>query len=696
MGLLSHRVERSEIVAGDHIYTWRAVFAYSHHGIYVGGSKVVHFTREPNPGASGVSFLSSSDPTSDPFSTISCSSSAVSSTCSDFPDCGFRKPGSGVVLSCLDCFLGRGSLYRFEYGVTPSAFLTKLRGGTCTTAESDPQKAVIYRAMFLLHNGFGNYDVFKNNCEDFSIYCKTGLSILDKTALGRSGQAVCGISFPLAAVLSSPFKLFMSGPVGMAAAMAGMYCMSRYASDMGVRTDTIKIPVEDMALFFGWEGPNEEFPEENDGPERQNRFRQEEFPEMGFLSQKIERSQVVAGDHIYAWRTAFTFSHHGIYIGERRVVHFVDTDTFGSSSSIGSILKRSSSLTSTSISDPSVCPEFLDCGFQQPESGVVLSCLDCFLAGDSLYRFEYGVPTHHLLFKLRGCTCTTAKSDPPELVNHRALYLLRHGFLDYDTLSNNCEHFAMYCKTGLLCIGGGLIGQASALKTPIYATGTCAVLKWLTPGALIVKATAAVLTHLTSRYIDDLGVRSDDSGSERPLVVKVPVEDLSTFCASGTSGRSSFRAGKKTSYDKPAATSFSAMGKTMIRHPDVKWAQRLDKVYITVLLSDAKHVEVNLEPDGRFTFSAIAGVENHLYGVKLSLYGKVNLKGGQINQRKRSILCVIMKTEKKWWKKLLRGDEKMPHNVKVDWEKWVDEEDDDFDKSDEHEELAKSEEEDSA
>ncbi|XP_058224122.1 protein LEAD-SENSITIVE 1-like [Rhododendron vialii] len=272
MGLLSHRVERSEIVEGDHIYTWRAVFAYSHHGIYVGGSKVVHFTREPNPGASGVSFLSSSDPTSDPFSTISCSSSGVPSTCSDFPDCDFRKPGSGVVLSCLDCFLGRGSLYRYEYGVTPSAFLTKLRGGTCTTAESDPQKAVIYRAMFLLHNGFGNYDVFKNNCEDFSIYCKTGLSILDKTALGRSGQAVCGISFPLAAVLSSPVKLFMSGPVGMAAAMAGMYCMSRYASDMGVRTDTIKIPVEDMALFFGWEGPNEEFPEENDGPERLNSF----------------------------------------------------------------------------------------------------------------------------------------------------------------------------------------------------------------------------------------------------------------------------------------------------------------------------------------------------------------------------------------------------------------------------------------
>ena len=33
MGLLTNRVERSEISPGDHIYTWRAVFTYSHHGI---------------------------------------------------------------------------------------------------------------------------------------------------------------------------------------------------------------------------------------------------------------------------------------------------------------------------------------------------------------------------------------------------------------------------------------------------------------------------------------------------------------------------------------------------------------------------------------------------------------------------------------------------------------------------------------
>ena len=34
------------------------------------------------------------------------------------------------------------------------------------------------------------------------------------------------------------------------------------------------------------------------------------------------------------------------------------------------------------------------------------------------------------------------------------------------------------------------------------------------------------------------------------------------------------------------------------------------------------------------------------------------------------------KAEKGWWKKLVRGDEKTPHYVKVDWDKWADEDDD--------------------
>ncbi|VAI20104.1 unnamed protein product [Triticum turgidum subsp. durum] len=240
MGLLSNRVERSEVRPGDHIYTWRAVYAYSHHGIYVGGSKVVHFTRKKE--------VESSDSSN----SISGLISQASSECPTFPDCGFQLADSGVVLTCLDCFLGNGSLYCFEYGVPPAIFLAKFRGGTCTIAQSDPSEVVVRRAMHLLQNGFGNYDMFEKNCEDFALYCKTGLVPVDEPGIGVSGQASSAIGVPLAALLSTPFKIFAAGPLGMATVTAGMYCAGRYITDIGVRKDVAKVEVENLSSHLGF------------------------------------------------------------------------------------------------------------------------------------------------------------------------------------------------------------------------------------------------------------------------------------------------------------------------------------------------------------------------------------------------------------------------------------------------------------
>ncbi|XP_039051616.1 uncharacterized protein OsI_027940-like isoform X3 [Hibiscus syriacus] len=112
----------------------------------------------------------------------------------------------------------------------------------------------------------------------------------------------------------------------------------------------------------------------------------------------------------------------------------------------------------------------------------------------------------------------------------------------------------------------------------------------------------------------------------------------------------------------------------MSRHPEVKWAQRADKVFITVMLSDSKDAKVNLEPEGVFSFSGTAG--NNQYELKLELFDKVVVEESKINIGVRSIFCILEKDEKVWWKKLLRGDGKVPHYVKVDWDKWVDEDED--------------------
>ncbi|CAA2967301.1 Hypothetical predicted protein [Olea europaea subsp. europaea] len=110
----------------------------------------------------------------------------------------------------------------------------------------------------------------------------------------------------------------------------------------------------------------------------------------------------------------------------------------------------------------------------------------------------------------------------------------------------------------------------------------------------------------------------------------------------------------------------------MSRHPE---AEREDLVYLTVLLPDAINPKVNLDPEGVFTFSATAGTDNSLYELNLKLHDKVNVEESKINIGVRHIFCVLEKAEKKWWTKLLWGDEKVPHYVKVDWDKWVDADD---------------------
>lgn len=56
----------------------------------------------------------------------------------------------------------------------------------------------------------------------------------------------------------------------------------------------------------------------------------------------------------------------------------------------------------------------------------------------------------------------------------------------------------------------------------------------------------------------------------------------------------------------------------------MKWAEREDKIYLTVLLADAKNPKVNVDADGTFTFSAAAGTDDRVYELKLELLDKVN------------------------------------------------------------------------
>lgn len=208
-------------------------YIYAHHGIYVGDGKVIHFTRGPGQEIGTGTFL-------DRISLSSPPSHSLDTPC---PRCGDQSSADGVISSCLDCFLSGGELYIFQYDVSPFFFLAKARGGTCTLAKSDPSEDVLHRAEFLVKNGFGVYHIFNNNCEDFAIYCKTGLLIFTSVSVGRSGQAASLIA-AASAIVSSPLRFLTTSFGGLAAVSCGIYCVSRLVSDIGVRRDVNKIPVE--------------------------------------------------------------------------------------------------------------------------------------------------------------------------------------------------------------------------------------------------------------------------------------------------------------------------------------------------------------------------------------------------------------------------------------------------------------------
>ncbi|KAF3433588.1 hypothetical protein FNV43_RR24690 [Rhamnella rubrinervis] len=155
MGWFSNKIRIKDLNPGDHIYTWRRGYSYSHHGglllfqgcfvfsgIHMGKGKVIHLTR----GESRNGFSSSPSPS---------------------------HPSEGPVLcTTLKKFLSGGDLYRYEYGVNSIVFLFK-RSGTCTRKFSDPTEDVLDRALLRLTRGFGDYDLLHNNCED---WVRTGLS----------------------------------------------------------------------------------------------------------------------------------------------------------------------------------------------------------------------------------------------------------------------------------------------------------------------------------------------------------------------------------------------------------------------------------------------------------------------------------------------------------------------------------------
>ena len=138
----------------------------------------------------------------------------------------------------------------------------------------------------------------------------------------------------------------------------------------------------------------------------------------GLFTHGVNEWDLKPGDHIYVYRAAGLYSHHGIYTGEdeHEVIHFSTMPDDNGIQICGCTLEK-----------------FLTDPFTGRKSQLRLTPYD-----------------EDLISKLvkRSGTAHCIKSRPAADVIATAKYYLEHPWHEYGLFFNNCESFAFYCKTG--------------------------------------------------------------------------------------------------------------------------------------------------------------------------------------------------------------------------------------------------------
>lgn len=115
--------------------------------------------------------------------------------------------------------------------------------------------------------------------------------------------------------------------------------------------------------------------------------------------------------------------------------------------------------------------------------------------------------------------------------------------------------------------------------------------------------------------------------------------------------------------------------------PGVQWAQRKDRIFLTVGVGECRDVKLTLANDearktGRLRFAGTSGLDGKAYELELEFYGRLNEEESKVSVRGRSVFLVLAKLAKgPHWPRLLRAEGRAPKHIKVDFNMFMDESD---------------------
>jgi len=113
--------------------------------------------------------------------------------------------------------------------------------------------------------------------------------------------------------------------------------------------------------------------------------------------------------------------------------------------------------------------------------------------------------------------------------------------------------------------------------------------------------------------------------------------------------------------------------------PIIKWAQRKDRLYVTIELIEVKDPIIELTDDNKLKFTGSSDGKD--YKLDLELFGEVNKEESKWTLDTRNIFLNIKKKEKGPHWTFINKD-KVKHNyIKFDWNNYVEEDEEDVEEN---------------
>ena len=157
--------------------------------------------------------------------------------------------------------------------------------------------------------------------------------------------------------------------------------------------------------------------------------RDDSYSRVGWISHAINQEDLKPGDHIYCYRGwgPFTvYSHHGIYIGEKdcEVIHFAGDDH-------------------------SLSSKHASAGDKKSGAHIQKCTLEEFANGCTIEIVAYSAPWYSVIFKKHVSVKFEPSQSPAEVIKRAKKFLQNpEKWGEYHLMKNNCETFAVHCKTG--------------------------------------------------------------------------------------------------------------------------------------------------------------------------------------------------------------------------------------------------------